>query len=208
VNKNHWLRKERISDMKTHWFSILSVAGIVLLAGNTFGNELRWKKPAASEPAVPSITHIPAVISLDDLFEPSTIVQVQQTSPIPPPAAPHDLRLPELSLPGNNPLPGATIQNAPLAPPPVAPIRNVPPTPLPQTQVQPQQTQPRGLVTSCDDQIVLKSIRDISHDIRPMTASELPDECAIDSAPYLGRHFRQSCFMWKASALSTRAAYF
>ena len=60
----------------------------------------------------------------------------------------------------------------------------------------------------CSDQSTLmKSIREISHDIRP-AFTELPDECSIDSQPFIGRHFSQSCFMWKASAVSTQAAYF
>ena len=62
----------------------------------------------------------------------------------------------------------------------------------------------------CTDQIgLLKSIKDISHDIRPTTISgELPPECAIEGEVFNGRHFEQTCFMWKASAVSTQAAYF
>ena len=62
----------------------------------------------------------------------------------------------------------------------------------------------------CTDQLGgLKSIKDISHDIRPTTVSGmLPDECAIAGKDFYGRHFSQTCFMWKASALSTKAAYF
>ena len=181
--------------MKTQWFSILSVAGIILLSGSAFGGELRWKKPVSSAAVVPSVTHIPTVVSLDELFESSEVVQVQRSVPIlPPPVEPHDFHF------FYNPPPGATIQN-------------VPPTLLPGTVVRSVptasgQAQPRGQAISCSDQITLKSIRDISHDIRPTIAGELPVECIIDSTPYMGRHFQQSCFMWKASALSTRAAYF
>jgi len=61
----------------------------------------------------------------------------------------------------------------------------------------------------CTDPSGLKSIRDISHDIRPATTSGmLPEECAIDGKEFYGRHFGQTCFMWKASAVSTKAAYF
>ena len=62
----------------------------------------------------------------------------------------------------------------------------------------------------CTDQLGgLKSIKEISHDIRPFTASGvLPEECTIDGNVFYGRHFSQTCFMWKASAVSTKAAYF
>jgi hypothetical protein len=64
------------------------------------------------------------------------------------------------------------------------------------------------MLVPCNDQIGLKSIREISYDIRPTSTGALPEECAIDSAPFYGRHFTQTCYMWKASALSTKAAYF
>jgi len=60
----------------------------------------------------------------------------------------------------------------------------------------------------CGDQIMFKSIREISHDIRPTHPEELPEECYIESKPFYGRHFGRTNYMWTASALSTRAAYF
>jgi hypothetical protein len=53
----------------------------------------------------------------------------------------------------------------------------------------------------------LKSIKEIGYDIRP-TADELPKECPLQTIPYNGRHFAQTCYQWKASALCTKAAYF
>jgi hypothetical protein len=118
----------------------------------------------------------------------------------PPVVVPPDHDFMETS-PLNRPVPpGATFQNAPM---PM--IRNVPPPIVPGNV--PAATG-RGLVTTCGDQIILKSIREISHDIRPAHTDQLPEECIIDSPVYYGRHFSQTCFMWKASALSTRAAYF
>ena len=53
----------------------------------------------------------------------------------------------------------------------------------------------------------MKSIRDISYDIRPMPGT-LPKECPLITTGYNGRHFSQTCFQWKASALCTKGAYF
>ena len=188
--------------MKTHWFSVLSVAGIVLLTGNAFGNELRWGKPANSAPVPPSVMHIPAVlspsaISMNNVIETPEIVQVQRVEPVqlpprlvPPTIVTSDLDSLEM-IPQNRPMPsGATLRNEP----PIVPIA----TPIPG----------RGMATPCNDKIGLKSIREISHDIRPARSDELPEVCVIDRPPYYGRHFGQTCFMWTASALSTRAAYF
>jgi hypothetical protein len=66
----------------------------------------------------------------------------------------------------------------------------------------------RGAIVPCNDLIRLRSIKEISHDIRPKQADILPEECAISSEPFYGRSFGETCFMWKASALSTKAAYF
>ena len=180
--------------MKVHWFSVLSVAGIVLLSGNSFGNELHWKKPVNGATVVPSVTHIPTIITTDDMVESPTLTQVQRVEPMLPPrlttptVPPFDRDYPDSRPQSLNPLPGATLQEIPSTSPYNPPSE-------------------RSLV-SCSDQIGLKSIREISHDIRPPTADDLPAECVIDSDPYYGRHFEQSCFMWKASALSTKAAYF
>jgi len=172
--------------MKTHWFSVLSIAGIVLLAGNVFGNELRWGKPANSQPAAPPAIYIPTVISTDNLVEPPAILQVRQVESISQPrlAPQPDYDYSELRAPNPPVPPGATHQSTP------------------------QRTQTlskTGTGEPCNLQ--LKSIRDISHDIRP-TPGALPEECVMNSTPYDGRHFGRTCFMWKASALSTQAAYF
>jgi hypothetical protein len=174
--------------MKTHWFSVLSVAGIILLAGNVLGNELRWAKPATNGAAVPSATHVPAVIATDDVPDSPAILQVQRVEPILPPlitspsAEQLDRDYSELRRQSPSVPPGAALQNAPS---PLTRITTVP----------------------CES-IGLKSIREISHDIRPANSDQLPEECVIDSAPFYGRHFSQTCFMWKASAVSTKAAYF
>ena len=181
--------------MTAHWFSVLSIAGFVLLAGNAFGGELRWATPGSSEPADSSILRIPTVISTDDVRESSalTILQVQAVEPIlpprviMPPARPLNRDYPG-AIQINNPLPGATLQTAPL--PPAQTI-----------------TEERNIVP-CDESMTLKSIKEISHDIRLKQTGPLPAECAMDSTPYYGRHFSQTCVHWKASALSTKAAYF
>ena len=153
--------------MKVHWLSVLSVAGVLLLAGNSLGSELRWKKPGNSGTTVPTVTHIPNIITTDDVLEPSEIEQVQYAVPVQVP-------------------------------------RTAPSVSSDDVQVQTSEKTP----VPCAD-LGLKSIKEISHDIRPTTASdELPEECAIVGNDYHGRHFSQTCFMWKASAVSTKAAYF
>ena len=183
--------------MKTHWFSVLSIAGIVLLAGNVFGNELRWGKPVNSAPVASSVMHIPTVISAGKMTESLSIQQVQRVTPVqmPPRLAPPVVVTTDLDLletrPHSIPVPpGATVRNTPTT------LSNAP-TPA-----------GRKGTTLCDNQFVLKSIRDISHDIRPARPDELPEECVIDRPTYYDRHFGQTCMMWQASALSTQAAYF
>ena len=172
--------------MKVHWFSILSIAGVILLASNTFGNEVRWKKPGSSEPGSPSIvqsaiTHIPAIGAAnamsfdyhDELALPD-IVQVQYVEMVQfsdGPSEPIVQTLP--SLPRGIQVPRQTAEKVP-----------------------------------CGNQMVFKSIREISHDIRPTFPEELPEECYIESKPFYGRHFSRTNYMWTASALSTKAAYF
>ena len=184
--------------MKVHWFSVLSVVGVVILAGSSFGGELRWKKAENSEAAVHSVTHIPTVITTEDGGKSPVIAQVQQVMPVPMPprmapnpVVPSDHYINEYTdelraSQGQNPPTGATT------------IRTAPPL----------SSSERTLAPCTGKQIGLKSIKDISHDIRPTMPGELPDECTIVGDPYYGRHFSQSCFMWKASALSTKAAYF
>ncbi|MDR2169364.1 MAG: hypothetical protein LBP59_04410 [Planctomycetaceae bacterium] len=55
--------------------------------------------------------------------------------------------------------------------------------------------------------IGFKPINEISCDIKPRPGV-LPEECPLTYEPYTGRHFRQTCFQWKASALCTKGAYF
>ncbi|MCL2710441.1 MAG: hypothetical protein FWE95_06145 [Planctomycetaceae bacterium] len=228
--------------MKTHWTVLniggaLSIAGIILLAGNVVGSEVRWGKPANSEPAVSSVIQITTVMTQDKAVESFEVVQTQYTPPGMPRVAPTvpvpgDIDYIDVS-PQDRPVPPGAMHTTPGMPqmaPPVmvstdqeyievmppsrsvpsgATFRNVLPV-MPGT-IMPGNAQTatgRGLVTSCGDQIVLKSIRDISHDIRPAQTDQLPEECAIDSPIQYGRHFGQTCFMWKASALSTQVAYF
>ena len=182
--------------MKFHLFSVLSIAGVILLSGSSFGSEVRWKKPVKSESVVTSVSPIPSVITTDGSLVRSAILPVQYDEPFQQPFQP----LPPVTTaplpPGTpdhsyNPPPGAAIQTVPLA----LPLPGTPP-------VRVRDTEP------CGNQIVFKSIRDISHDIRPATTGELPRECYIESKPFDGRYFSQSCYMWKASALSTKGAYF
>jgi hypothetical protein len=154
-------------NMKVHWFSVLCVAGVIFLAGNSPGNELRWKMPGNCEAAVPSVTPIPSIITVDDEVEPCDILQVQNVEPV---------QMPQMA-------------------PFVSPSHE-------------QTPKSEKSLIPCTD-LGLKSIKEISHDIRPTTASgELPEECVIAQNDYYGRHFNQTCLKWKASAVSTRAAYF
>jgi len=202
--------------MKTHWFSVFGIAGIILLAGNSVGNELRWGKPANSTPVASSVIQIPTAMTQDmmpqdTMIDSLEIVQTQYTPPGMPRMAPPVMMQPDYEYIETSPLnrpvpPGATFQSAPM--PMIQPmpmIHNEPPSRASGTA---PATTGRGLVTTCGDQIVLKSIREISHDIRPAHTDQLPEECVIDRPVYYGRHFGQTCFMWKASALSTQAAYF
>jgi hypothetical protein len=179
--------------MKVYGLSVLCVAGIILLSGSVFSNDLQWKKPGNSAPAS-SVTNIPTIITTDD-EEPLRIAQVQQSVPsLPRMAPPAGAQLdrddnPAVWLQGQNPPSGASTRYVAPIPP-----RN-------------QQVHTERNVVACDDLIGLKSIKDISHDIR-MQGTELPPECVINSEPFDGRHFSQTCYMWKASALSTRGAYF
>jgi hypothetical protein len=156
--------------MKVHWFSVLSVVGVLLMAGNSLGGGLQWKQPVNREVGVPSVTHIPTVITTDETFEPYEILQVQQVETV--------RQLPRMASSTSS------------------------------SDEQIQYTE--RVLEPCTDQLGgLKSIRDISHDIRPSTTSgELPEECAIDGKTSYGRHFGQTCFMWNASAVSTKGAYF
>jgi hypothetical protein len=165
------LKNGKDANMKVHWFSVLSVVGVLLMAGNSFGGGLQWKKPVDTETDVVSITHIPIIISTDDAVEPLEILQVQHVEPI--------KQLPRMA--------------------PTVPQSDEQEVPWTERQLEP-----------CTDQLGrLKSIKEISHDIRPVTASGvLPEECALDGDAFNGRHFSQTCFMWKASAVSTKAAYF
>ena len=184
--------------MKVHGLSVLCAAGIILLAGSVFGNDLRWKTPDTPERAASSVNRIPTIIATDDVTAAPTIKQVQQLAP----------SLPQLT----NPLPGAQIGGADYVPDLTLPGQNPPPgastrytTPIP-----PREQQLRAENTNtvpCDDLIARKSIRDISYDIR-MQEDKLPPVCTVSGETFNGRHFSQTCFMWKASALSTKAAYF
>ena len=197
-----------MSDMKVHWFSVLSVAVIVLLSGKSFGGELQWKKPVNNEPVASSVICIPSIITTDDeaTSSSSAILQVQRLEPIQPPRMPQpsasqlDFQYPELRPQTQTPLSGATLQNIPTP----TTVRNVPPMPPSDVRTKTD----GGMVVACGEKVSLKSIKEISHDIRPTSSGELPEECVIDSVPYNGRHFNQSCFQWKASAVCTKAAYF
>ena len=191
--------------MKTHWFLVLGIAGIVLLAGTVNGGEVRWAKPTKSESVAPAVLHIPTVVS-NEMAVPSQIEQVQFLEPIqqPPTLAPQVVTQPGTNFLETRPLdipvpPGAALHNAPSD----MTQRTVSPMPNSTATI----TTEKGAATACGD-FALKSIKDISHDIRPTDASRLPEECVIESPIYYGRHFGQTCFMWKASALSTQAAYF
>ena len=162
--------------MKTYTFSIFSIAGIILLTGNVFGSEIRWRSPEASAPAPASVSLIPVAVAANDAFS-VTITQVQHLEPM-------RTSLPMLPQPGVNP----------------QSVNALPPL------LNSASTQSRE-VTPCGDLVMFKCIRTISHDIRPHPG-DLPVECVLESKPFYGRHFQQTCFIWKASALSTRAAYF
>ena len=182
--------------MKAHWFSVLSVAGIVLLSGQSFGGELQWKKKSVnSEPVATSVIRIPTIITTDDMPSPTApVMQVQHGELIQPPRMIPlvDYDNPELRTQSpNNPPSGATLRNT---------------SPMPSGTI-PLQVG-GGTGTACSEKISLKSIKEISHDIRPTVPGELPEECVIEGTPYYGRHFSQSCYQWKASAVSTKAAYF
>ena len=191
--------------MKTHWFVVLGIAGIVLLVGSVpvnkaWGSEVRWAKLTKVESATPTVLHIPTVIS-DDVATSPAIMPVQWTEPAqqPPALAPPVIVQPESYFLETRPLdrpmpPGATLNSAPVPVTPRVPSGAA-------------TTAEKSGRTACGD-LTLKSIREISHDIRPSDSSRLPEECAIENTVHYGRHFGQTCFMWKASALSTRAAYF
>jgi len=181
--------------MKAHWFTALSVVGLVLLMGHSFGGELRWKKPSENcEPEDSSVLRIPSVISTDD----EAILQVQALEPIqlPPSVIQFDRTWEQ------NPPSGATTGPQNQIAQPNSTLRNTPPLPARTT------TSEKRSVHQCDGKITLKTIREISHDIRPSQTSALPEECVVDSNPYYGRHFGPSCVQWTASAVSTKAAYF
>ena len=187
--------------MKVHWFSVLSAAGLLLLSGSVFGSGLQWVTPGGSAPIAPSAAHIPTVVAADEVVSPQPVLRTQYVEPFQPPFQPLP-QTPQVVLP-----PGTTDQS--YNPPPGAVIETVPMTPGAVTVLQsnvPART--RGELVPCDDQIIFKSIREISHDIRPAHTGEMPKECYIESKPFHGRHFSQSCFQWKASALATKGAYF
>ena len=197
--------------MKTHWFLALSIAGVVLLAGSVIGGELRWGKPADSTPAVSSVMQIPTVITADKAVKSVEVVQTQYVQPggsprLAPPVVQSDLD-PIETRPLDRPVPpGAMLSTDPQNMMPQI-MPDITPTSPDQMATNPPETG-REMATTCGNKIVLKSIREISHDIRPAQAGPLPEECVLEYPTYYGRNFSQTCFMWKASALSTQAAYF
>ena len=176
--------------MKIHLFSVLSVAGIVLMTGSVFGSGLQWKTPAVGTSVAASVDPIPTVITTDDAF-PSEISQAQHSEPL------------RNFPPVPQTMPAQRQMTTAPAEPFVAPVLPALPGGVPART---------GERVPCSDQIVFKNIREISHDIRLTPdirqGRELPQECLIESQPFYGRHFGQTCFMWKASRLSTRMAYF
>ncbi|MDR0522288.1 MAG: hypothetical protein LBH00_10610 [Planctomycetaceae bacterium] len=168
-------------QMQRQWLQqrVLCLTGLLFLAGQSFGGELPWKKPADSDTAV-----VPAFcITAAEENPPVNILSVQALAPVPP-------RVIETApMPLVNPPAGASI--------------NQPPVPA-------DAARSARLVSAvpCSEKIKLKSLKDISHDIRPKNAAELPPECILETEPYSGRHFAQTCFQWKASAVCTKGAYF
>lgn len=59
----------------------------------------------------------------------------------------------------------------------------------------------------CPTSASVRSIKDISYDIRTMDG-ELPKECPLPTEVYQPRHFMLTCYQWKAAALCTKGAYF
>lgn len=84
-----------------------------------------------------------------------------------------------------------------------AATKNVPPKNLPPAPVRSYATKE----IPCPSHANMKSIREISYDIRPMPGT-LPKECPLNATAYTGRHFSQTCYQWKAAALCTKGAYF
>ena len=180
--------------MKSHWFSVISVAGMLLMTGSVFGGGLQWKNPTVGVPiTVSSIA--PAPVG-DAFFAEITLVQHAE------PFVPALPSMPSTPIPST--LPQQTLPHQVTAPAePWVPRSGTVLPALPRSApVQTRTTLP------CDDRIVFKSIRDISHDIRLTYTGEYPMECHLEHAPFHGRHFGHSCFMWTASGLSTRMAYF
>jgi hypothetical protein len=189
--------------------------------GMTTSRNLQWGKPkAAAKPSSGVVTVNQAVINRS----PSGIQNVQylQPNPAPPTPAQRDMMYPEKrpqtkTVPSgavSTPLPtptlpksevsAATLQNPPLRSEVAAQSGSVP-APLPSGSLIDSARNDREI--KCPDNAGFKSIKDISFDIRPMPG-ELPKECPLITSPYNGRHFMQTCYQWKASALCTKAAYF
>lgn len=86
-------------------------------------------------------------------------------------------------------------------------LKNVPKAPAPVDPYSAASISARNKEIQCPNNADSKSIREISYDIRPMPGP-LPKECPLRATTYNGRHFSQTCYQWKASALCTKGAYF
>ena len=181
---------------------------------------LLWKKPKAASGGATAEHDLVANYPIRQ-------VQFQETGlpTTPPPTmtpAQRDTMFPELRPQANTPPSGATnvpsILPTPVLPtPPLqtpsdtesAPVTGTTPAPGPAdaSLLLPQHSRKTTKEIDCPDTAAFKSIREISYDIRPMPG-ELPKECPLKAPAYTGRFYSRTNYLWNASALCTKGAYF
>lgn len=221
--------------MKIHRFSIAVSALIVFLASQgvraetsvhwngeqsraATGGDLRWSKPKSAQNVGPVLAS-PKSLSPGGTRT-SVIQQVQHTErgALPPIAPPQPQSMTpaqrDLIYPERRPTQSAA-PATPLVTPSIAVESKDPalernaesatkPAPLPTSQLS---STLKVKEIECPSKQNVKSIKDISVDIKPMPMT-LPKECPLHSTDYSGRHYSQTCFQWKAAALCTKGAYF
>ena len=161
---------------------------------------LSWKKPKTSSAVV-------TANRVSDVDRPIRQVQFQEELPtVTPPNG-------EPSVPLNPPrqvIPTPTLLLQTPASSESVPGTGPTPAPSPLDSTLPLVTQPnrRGAKEiECPGSSVFKSIREISYDITPKPG-ELPKECPLVSAAYTGRSFSRTNYLWTASGVCTKGAYF
>ena len=170
------------------------------------GHGLSWKKPKTSS-AVVTANQVPNV------DRPIRQVQFQEALPTVTPPGGTTNGSPVPLSPPKQAIPAPTLPSSPPLQTP-SDMESLPgtgslpaPDPIDSSLLLPQSGRSRAKEIDCPGSAAFKSIREISYDIAPKPG-ELPKECPLISAAYTGRSYSRTCFLWTASGVCTKGAYF